>query len=105
MNANLEVKLLDKVQPSKNNLTQEKDNLSGHGQAYNKGINFVYETEARKIEEYREETARAVGVSTITIRRRIQSGELRAMRTHAGRGGRVRILKRDVARLLTEMVR
>ncbi len=50
-----------------------------------------------------EQAARAVGLSMVTIRRRIQHGSLRAARTSAGRGGRYRILKRDVAAMLVEM--
>ena len=49
------------------------------------------------------ESADALGVSVSTLRRRIRSGELRALRTSAGRGGRLRILKQDLAQLLAEM--
>jgi len=52
-----------------------------------------------------EEAADALGISTSTLRRRIRDGDLRALRTSAGRGGRLRILKRDLAELLAEMGR
>ena len=50
-----------------------------------------------------KQAADAVGVSVVTIRRRIQEGALRAVRTQSGRGGRYRILKLDVAQLFVEM--
>ena len=50
-----------------------------------------------------DQASHAVGVSATTIRRRIQDGQLRALKTSAGHGGRLRILKRDLARLLAEM--
>ncbi len=52
-----------------------------------------------------ETSARAIGVSPITLRRRIQDGALRAVRTSARRGGRYRVFKVDLARLLVEMAR
>jgi excisionase family DNA binding protein len=45
----------------------------------------------------------AIGLSANTIRRRVASGELRALRTRGGRGGRLRFLKADVAALLASM--
>ncbi len=52
-----------------------------------------------------EEAAGAVGISVPTLRRRIQEGRLRALKTSAGRGGRLRILKKDLAQFLSEMGR
>jgi excisionase family DNA binding protein len=50
-----------------------------------------------------EQAADALSVSATTIRRRIQTGQLRAVKTSAGHGGRLRVLKYDLARLLSEM--
>ncbi|MCK6460273.1 MAG: helix-turn-helix domain-containing protein [Planctomycetes bacterium] len=50
-----------------------------------------------------DEAAAALGISSSTLRRRIRSGQLRALRTSPGPGGRLRILRSDLARLLTEM--
>ena len=50
-----------------------------------------------------EEAADALGISTSTLRRRIQDGRLRAFKTTPGPGGRLRILKRDLALLLARM--
>jgi len=49
------------------------------------------------------QAADALGISTTTIRRRIREGQLRAMKTSIGHGGRIRILKRDLVELLAEM--
>ncbi len=49
------------------------------------------------------DASRATGLSSATLRRRVVSGELAALRTRTGRGGRLRFLKRDIARLLAAM--
>ncbi len=49
------------------------------------------------------EAAAALGVAEITLRRRIAAGELRAIKTRPGHGGRLRIFKRDIALLLLAM--
>jgi hypothetical protein len=49
------------------------------------------------------DASRATGLSPATLRRRVASGELTALRTSAGRGGRMRFLKREVAKLLVAM--
>ncbi len=49
------------------------------------------------------QAATAIGLSEVTLRRRIADGRLRAVRTQPGRGGQFRILKTDLAVLLVEM--
>ena len=51
------------------------------------------------------EAATALGISVVTLRRRIRDGSLRAIRTRIRQGGRFRLLKIDVAALLVEMSR
>ena len=51
------------------------------------------------------EAAAALGISVVTLRRRIRDGSLRAIRTRIQQGGRFRLLKADVAALLVEMSR
>ncbi len=52
-----------------------------------------------------EQAGNALGLSTTTIRRRIREDKLRALKTAAGPGGRLRILKTDLARFLSELGR
>ena len=49
------------------------------------------------------QAAAAIGLSEVTVRRRIADGSLRAIRTQPGRGGQYRILKTDLAALLVGM--
>ena len=51
------------------------------------------------------QAARATGLSTATLRRRVQSGELHAMKTRPRRGGRLKFLKREIARFLLGMAK
>ena len=50
-----------------------------------------------------QQAARASGLSTATLRRRIASGELRRLKSRECRGGRLRVLRDDLARLLSTM--
>lgn len=50
------------------------------------------------------EVARHCSVSTRTVRRWIEDGRVRRLRTSRGRGGRGLIPREDLARLLGEMV-
>jgi len=47
--------------------------------------------------------SKAASLSRSTLRRRIKTGELRGIRTRAGRGGRYRISRVDLAGLLVSM--
>lgn len=45
----------------------------------------------------------AVGLSPLTLRRRIKAGELSALRTREGRGGKLLLRREDIARFLDTM--
>lgn len=50
-----------------------------------------------------QEASRATGLSPTTLRRRVRSGELRALRARGTRGWRLMFMKRDLAQLLLGM--
>ena len=50
-----------------------------------------------------QQAAQASGLSAATLRRRIASGELRKLKSRERRGGRLRVLRDDLARLLAGM--
>lgn len=50
-----------------------------------------------------QQAAEVSGLSKATLRRRIASGELRKLKSRECRGGRLRILRDDLARLLAHM--
>ena len=50
-----------------------------------------------------QQAAAVSGLSKATLRRRITSGELRKLKSRERRGGRLRVLRDDLAQLLSNM--